>query len=322
MILLRAQNILFKPLTLSGRTWRPHHQADMNLRQQTILQLVNDRRRISVNELARASGVSEVTIRQDLNLLEKRSYLKRVHGSAVALESDDVDARMMSNFTLKQRLAQYAAAQVNDGETIFIESGSANALLARYIAERKRITLITVSHYIANLLKETDCDVIVLGGMYQKKSETVVGPLTRLCIQQVHFNKAFIGIDGFQAETGFTGRDMMRADVVSAVLAKGVENIVLTDSSKFGQIQPNPLAQPGQISRVITDSRLALEYQHQLKRRAYRWSWSTTNAGRHRTKRAARAIPRAFPLRSGILRLFTCLSFPRNLYSVSATFGP
>ena len=238
MILLRAQNILFKPLTLSGRTWRPHHQADMNLRQQTILQLVNDRRRISVNELARASGVSEVTIRQDLNLLEKRSYLKRVHGSAVALESDDVDARMMSNFTLKQRLAQYAAAQVNDGETIFIESGSANALLARYIAERKRITLITVSHYIANLLKETDCDVIVLGGMYQKKSETVVGPLTRLCIQQVHFNKAFIGIDGFQAETGFTGRDMMRADVVSAVLAKGVENIVLTDSSKFGQISP------------------------------------------------------------------------------------
>lgn len=70
MILLRAQNILFKPLTLSGRAWRPHHQADMNLRQQTILQLVNDRRRISVNELARASGVSEVTIRQDLNLLE------------------------------------------------------------------------------------------------------------------------------------------------------------------------------------------------------------------------------------------------------------
>ena len=59
----------------------------MNLRQQTILQLVNDRRRISVNELARASGVSEVTIRQDLNLLEKRSYLKRVHGSAVALET-------------------------------------------------------------------------------------------------------------------------------------------------------------------------------------------------------------------------------------------
>jgi DeoR/GlpR family transcriptional regulator of sugar metabolism len=189
-----------------------------------------------------------------------------VHGSALALESDDVDARMMSNFTLKQKLAQYAASLVNDDETIFIESGSANALLARYIAERKRITLITVSHYIAHLLKETDCEVIVLGGMYQKKSETVVGPLTRQCIQQVHFSKAFIGIDGYHADTGFTGRDMMRADVVNAVLAKGVENIVLTDSSKFGQIQPNPLAQQGKVQRVITDSRLSLEYQHLLKR--------------------------------------------------------
>ncbi|MNH08608.1 Glucitol operon repressor [compost metagenome] len=173
---------------------------------------------------------------------------------------------MMSNFTLKQKLAQYAASLVNDGETIFIESGSANALLARYLAERKRVTLITVSHYIAHLLKETDCDVIVLGGMYQKKSETVVGPLTRMCIQQVHFSKAFIGVDGYHAETGFTGRDMMRADVVNAVLAKGVENIVLTDSSKFGQIQPNPLEPMSQIGRVITDSRIANDYQQLLKR--------------------------------------------------------
>lgn len=242
----------------------------MNSRQQTILQLVNDRRRISVNELARAAGVSEVTIRQDLNLLEKRSYLKRVHGSAVALESDDVDARMMSNFRLKQKLAQYAASLVNDGETIFIESGSTNALLARYLAERKRITLITVSHYISHLLKETECEVIVLGGMYQKKSETVVGPLTRMCIQQVHFSKAFIGVDGYHAETSFTGRDMMRADVVNAVLAKGVENIVLTDSSKFGQIQPNPLDPMSQIGRVITDSRLAPDYQQALKRQGMR----------------------------------------------------
>lgn len=239
----------------------------MNSRQQTILHLVNDRRRISVSELARAAGVSEVTIRQDLNLLEKRSYLKRVHGSAIALESDDVDARMMSNFSLKQKLAQYAASLVNDGETIFIESGSSNALLARYLAESKCVTLITVSYYIAHLLKETDCDVIVLGGLYQKKSETVVGPLTRSCIQQVHFSKAFIGVDGYHPETGFTGRDMMRADIANAILAKGVESIVLTDSSKFGQIQPNPLnATNNGIGRVITDARLSVGYQQLLER--------------------------------------------------------
>lgn len=236
----------------------------MNQRQQSILQQVNDLRRVSVAELSRLNGVSEVTIRQDLNLLEKRNYLKRTHGFAVALESDDVDARMMINFTLKQRLAIHAASLVNDGETIFIEGGSSNALLARYLAERKRVTLITVSNYIAHLLKETECEVILLGGMYQKSSESVVGPLTRLCVQQVYFSKAFIGIDGFRTETGFTSRDMMRADVVNAVLAKGAENIVLTDSSKFGQVQPNPLQPTQAISRVITDFRLPPAQREQL----------------------------------------------------------
>lgn len=69
----------------------------------------------------------------------------------------------------------------------------------------------------------------------------MVGPLTRQFIHQVHFSKAFIGIDGWQADTGFTGRDMMRSDVVNAVLEKGSEAIVLTDSSKFGCVHPYPL---------------------------------------------------------------------------------
>ena len=238
----------------------------MNARQQSILQMVIDKGRMSVADLARMTGVSEVTIRQDLNSLEKQSYLRRTHGFAVPLDSEDVETRMMTNFAIKRELAARAASLVAAGETVFIENGSSNALLARTLAERGDITIITVSSYIAHLLKETPGEVILLGGIYQKRSESMVGPLTRQCIQQVHFSKAFIGVDGWQSETGFTGRDMMRADVVSAVLAKGVENIVLTDSSKFGQIQPNPLAQTGQISRVITDSRLALEYQHQLKR--------------------------------------------------------
>lgn len=240
----------------------------MNARQQLILQLVNDKRRISVAELAQICQVSEVTIRQDLTLLEKRNYLKRVHGFATALESEEseeVDARMRINFTLKQQLAAYAASLVEDGETIFIESGSTNALLARYLAERKHITLVTVSTYIAHLLKETNCDVILMGGMYQKRSETVVGPLTRQCIQQVHFSKAFIGIDGFHPDTGFTGRDMMRAEVVNTVLAKGAQNIVLTDASKFGQIHPNPVQPASAISRVITDYRLADTQREQLE---------------------------------------------------------
>ena len=210
----------------------------MNSRQQIILQMVIDQGRVSVVDLAKATGVSEVTIRQDLNFLEKQSYLRRAHGYAVPLDSDDVETRMMNNFALKRELAEFAASLVNNGETVFIENGSSNALLARTLADQKDVTIITVSSYIAHLLKETRCEVILLGGIYQKKSESMVGPLTRQYVQQVHFSKAFIGIDGWQPDTGFTGRDMMRSDVVNAVLAKECEAIVLTDSSKFGAVHP------------------------------------------------------------------------------------
>lgn len=237
----------------------------MNSRQQTILQMVIDKGRVSVTELAKTTGVSEVTIRQDLNTLEKQSYLRRTHGYAVPLESDDVETRMLNNFALKRKLAEFAASTVEPGETIFIENGSSNALLARTLAEQKDITIITVSSYIAHLLKETPCEVILLGGIYQKKSESMVGPLTRQYIAQVHFSKAFIGIDGWQPETGFTGRDMMRADVVNAVLEKGCEAIILTDSSKFGAVHPYPLGQNNPFNRVITDDRLNPVTQRELE---------------------------------------------------------
>ncbi|WP_312209545.1 DNA-binding transcriptional regulator YciT [Pseudescherichia sp.] len=237
----------------------------MNSRQQTILQMVIDKGRVSVSDLAKTTGVSEVTIRQDLNTLEKQSYLRRTHGYAVPLESDDVETRMLNNFALKRELAEFAASMVEPGETIFIENGSSNALLARTLAEQKDITIITVSSYIAHLLKETPCEVILLGGIYQKKSESMVGPLTRQYIAQVHFSKAFIGIDGWQPETGFTGRDMMRADVVNAVLEKGCEAIVLTDSSKFGAVHPYPLGQNNPFNRVITDDRLNPVTQRELE---------------------------------------------------------
>ena len=228
----------------------------MNARQQHILQVVIDKGRTSVADLAIMTGVSEVTIRHDLNLLEKQSYLRRAHGFAVPLDSDNVETRMLNNYPLKRELAQFAASLVQSGETVFIENGSSNALLARALADQKDVTIITVSSYIAHLLKDTHCEVILLGGIYQKKSESMVGPLTRKFIEQVHFSKAFIGIDGWQHETGFTGRDMMRADVVNAVLAKNSEAIVLTDSSKFGAVHPYTLGPMAQFTRVITDDGL------------------------------------------------------------------
>ena len=201
----------------------------MNARQQSILQVVIDKGRMSVADLAKMTGVSEVTIRQDLNLLEKQSYLRRTHGYAVPLDSEDVETRMMTHFAIKRELASRAGGGGGGRGTGFLDKGRRPPR-----------------------------------GIYQKRSESMVGPLTRQFIQQVHFSKAFIGIDGWQAETGFTGRDMMRADVVNAVLEKHCEAIILSDSSKFSAVHPYPLGPAGRFNRVITDDRLPAACRDQL----------------------------------------------------------
>jgi len=240
----------------------------MNARHHQIIQLVNSRGSVTVSELAQLTGVSEVTVRQDLTLLERDRLLRRVHGAALTLDSDNVGTRMNTRYPVKQALARHAATLVQPGESVFIEGGSTNALLARALADRTDITLITVSHYIAQLLREAACEVIVLGGLLQKSSESVVGPLARYSVQQVHFQKAFVGVDGWHRETGFTGRNMLRCDVVDAVLAKGVESFALTDASKFGQIHPYPLSSGFQVGHVITDEALDEETVQSLQQQA------------------------------------------------------
>lgn len=102
----------------------------MNERQKEIVYQVNEIGQVSVAHLAKDLSVSVVTIRHDLNFLEKNGYLKREHGYAVTVDSDNLDARMKIKFPLKQKIAEYAASLVNNGEYIFIEGGSTNALLA------------------------------------------------------------------------------------------------------------------------------------------------------------------------------------------------
>ncbi|MCG9578473.1 MULTISPECIES: DNA-binding transcriptional regulator YciT [Vibrio oreintalis group] len=227
----------------------------MNSRQNEILQLVNVNKRVQVTELVDVMGVSGVTIRQDLNYLEEQGYLKRVHGAAIALQNDDIDTRLEVRFDIKQTLASKAADLVAPNETVLIEGGSANALLARTLAERGDVTIITPSAYIAHLIRNTSANIILLGGVYQHQGESLVGPLTKLCIENIHFSTAFLGVDGFHQDTGFTSRDMMRAEVASTILAKKRRNVVLTDSSKFGQIFPLTIGSTAQISIVVTDDK-------------------------------------------------------------------
>lgn len=234
-------------------------------RHEQILEQLQRQQKVSVGELSQQFGVSEVTIRQDLGKLDDMGLLKRVHGGAMLRQSDDIEQRLALNFPQKKAIAQHAASLIGDGETVLIEGGSAIALLAQELKDRADITIITPSIFIAHELRESPVKVIVLGGLYQHESQSLVGPLTRLCLEQLYFTRAFIGIDGYHPGTGFTSRDMMRAEISRVICQRGAENIVLTDSTKCGQIHPNSLCDTQQISRVITDSAIAADMVGQLQ---------------------------------------------------------
>ena len=234
----------------------------MNERQQAIINLLLEKKEVSVNLLAEQLAVSGVTIRQDLNALEEQGFIKRVHGGAVLNNADDISTRLVFNYEKKLRIARKAAEFVNEGETVFLEGGSTNALVARELAQKRNITIVTVNVFIARELREHyDTPVILLGGLYQHQSENLVGTLTKLCIDQLNFHKAFVGIDGFTKEFGFTGKDLMRAEINAYLAAKTPQLFVVTDSSKFGKVALTKYLGPEEVDYVITDAGIPAEAQ-------------------------------------------------------------
>ena len=237
----------------------------LNKRQTRILELLTLDDQISVNDLAGKLKVSSVTIRQDLNFLEAEGLLKRIHGGAVLKDADNIDNRLGVNYDKKLRIARKAASMVNDGETILIESGSTNALLARELINRN-VTIITTNIYIARQFrKEKQTSVIILGGLYQYESESLVGKITKNCIDQIHFDKAFLGIDGYTRETGFTLRDLFRAEISGYIIKKSKEVFIISDSSKFGKTGLTNICSACDIQHIVTDNELDKSYIKEFK---------------------------------------------------------
>jgi DeoR/GlpR family transcriptional regulator of sugar metabolism len=229
----------------------------LNERQSQILNLLEKDSHTSVKDLSALLHVSSVTIRQDLNYLEKEGLLMRTHGGAVMKDADDISGRMGTNYDKKLRIARKIASLVNDGETILIESGSANALLARELLNRN-VTIITTNVFIARQFrKKVQAKIILTGGLYQHESESLVGKLTKMCIDQVNFNKAFIGIDGYTSNAGFTLRDLFRAEISSHIIRKSKEVYIVSDSSKFGRTELTSICQTCDIHHVVSDTDLA-----------------------------------------------------------------
>lgn len=238
----------------------------MNERHAKILELLSRYHKMEVSRLSTLLNVSQVTIRKDLIALEQSGMLVREHGYATLNNSDDINKRLAFHFEQKMQIVKRAAQLVEDGETIFIESGSCCALLAVEIAQTKKdVTIVTNSAFIADYVRKIEnVQIVLLGGNYQKESQVMVGPMTAQCAQAYFADKLFIGTDGFSIRTGFTGNDYMRSVAVQD-MAKQVEKvIVVTDSSKFYQKGNVSLIATNRIHMLITNSDIPLEQEQFL----------------------------------------------------------
>jgi DeoR/GlpR family transcriptional regulator of sugar metabolism len=239
----------------------------MNKRQNKILEILGQNDQASVNTLSEKLKVSSVTIRQDLNFLEAEGLLKRVHGGAVLKDADDLVNRLGINYENKLRIARKVASCINEGETILIESGSVNVLLARELLKIKKVTIVTTNVYIARQFRKNDqANIIILGGIYQHESETLLGKLTRTCIDQININKAFIGIDGYTTDSGFTLRDLSRAEISSYIIQKAQDVFIVSDSSKFGKTELTNICYPSDIHHIATNNDLDPGFQAEFRK--------------------------------------------------------
>jgi len=204
-------------------------------REEEIIAIVSEKKKIEVNELASKLNVSKVTIRKDLDKLEDRGIIHRQHGFALINNQDDINYRLSTNYDLKRKIALEAAKGVSDGETVMIESGSTCALLAEELAfNKKDVTIITNSCFIASYVRKSEnIKIILLGGDYQKESQVNVGPLLYQAAKNFFVDKIFVGIDGFDMARGFTGSDLARCDATKSLAQCAEQTIILTDSTKF-----------------------------------------------------------------------------------------
>jgi DeoR/GlpR family transcriptional regulator of sugar metabolism len=241
----------------------------MKQRDTAILNLLSESGRMEVSALAEQLGVSQVTVRKDLDALEKRGIVRREHGCAVFGGSDDLNNRLAIHYEEKQSIARAAAKLVAPGETVMIENGSCCALLAEEIARtRPGAVIVTNSAFIAIFIRHIPgAHVVLLGGDFQNDAEVMVGPIVKDCVSQFYVDKLFIGTDGYTTQLGFTGNNHLRVQAVHDMAEHAERVIVVTESSKFSQHSIVPMDVTDRVKIVVTDCSIPAASERELRGR-------------------------------------------------------
>lgn len=226
-------------------------------REQAILLALESAGRVQVNELAQRFGVSAVTVRKDLDTLERRSLLRRIRGGAVSAGNADEGAwamRVRHSVEAKQAIARAVAPLVRNGDVIALDSSTTAHLLARELLDRRNLVVITNGLRTAQLLmQESNALVLLPGGVLRRSAESLVGPIGDLLAGRGRIDKGFFGLVGLSTELGLLEVSVDEAHTKSFIASACNEVYGLFDSSKATRFALHSFAPVDRISALYTD---------------------------------------------------------------------
>lgn len=215
-----------------------------------------EREEMTVEALARASGASTATIRRDLAHLARRGMIVRTRGGARAATAERPEGlRDVRYPDAKRRIAAAVARMLPAGTlTVAVGGGTTTAEVARELAARSDLTMITNSLTIAHVAaREPGCRVLMTGGRLRLPSLELVGPLAERSFASVSVAFAMLGADGVSADGGVATHDEAEARTNHAMIAGARRTVVVADGSKIGRTAPVRIATAGEIDLLVTD---------------------------------------------------------------------
>src|SRR5213592_793599 len=238
-------------------------------RQGLILSRVREDGGVRVVDLARDLGVSDMTVRRDLELLHNQGLIEKVHGGATAapgsaLFEPGFAAKSSLQEPEKEAIADAAVALVAPGTAIGISAGTTTYALARRLIDVPGLTIVTNSVPVADVLHRAgraDQTIILTGGV-RTPSDALVGPFAVAALRTIHLDQVFLGVHGMDPRSGFTTPNVLEADTDRALAAAGRRLIVVADSSKWGVIGISSIARLDEADTLVTDAGLNEAARH------------------------------------------------------------
>lgn len=227
-------------------------------RRQQIMAHIRSHGSGTVDEFVHHYQVSAVTIRHDLNLLEKEGCVFRCYGGATLNPNFAFDQPLYRKDQLnrgaKQSIAQAAANLIQDGEAVILDSGTTIGLMPQYLANKQHLVVMTNALNTAYQLSKMDnVDLHVVGGSLRRASCSLTGNHGEQQIRSYLFDKLFLGVDGFDLQAGITTPDNQEAQINRAMCEVARQVIAVTDSSKFGRKSFCMIRAANQIDVLVTD---------------------------------------------------------------------